>query len=1370
MRKLGRKIGIAFGISLLLLAGLGFLLFRLAGPGRAGAGRPSGPAGEPVASTAAPIDEPGERDRATPTNPGVAPSVSEAELAGASLSGAVIDDFHAPIAGVRIALVRRSGGAALFGRGGAREGRGRGGRERLYDLIAAREAAAPRPPLPQGELVAETQTDDEGRYAFAIAAIPPGTYRVLAQKEGYGSEGEDWSWEPESSVIDFQLGGGEVIAGIVVDAGEAPIVKAVVVAFPERADAERFGPGGRQGRDGGRGGARRGGSAWRGGDSNSIAAQAETDGDGRFVLHVPSGVFRVAAQATAFRAGSESNVESGTHDLVLALEASAAVLGKVIDAGGQPIAGIAVELNESGLFARASPEPERRGGGDSGERGERSERGRDARERTTMERGGPGGGFRRWFSAPDAAAVTDARGEFRFEDVKTRRFSLLAHGPGYVEGQLSGEVPDDAASQSVTLTLEAAAVLSGTVRDHRGQAVAGAFVAVGSQRDAPPGRGGGRRGRDRQGEEGGRAAAGVEGRAEGQAERGGQGRDQRQASLPEPVSLLAIRAGARTDSDGNFAIDTIPSGQYALSVESEKHPVFRLEPVAVEKKAHLDIELEEGLTLRGRVLSQRSGAAVSRAEMRFSVDGRNERLVRSGEDGAYEVAGLAASVIEEVRVHAPGHSTAYFPDVVIDGGRRDFSLEPAAEVSGQVLDGAGQAVAKARVALSPILAAMDEADPEAADERQLIRDAFRDAMRRSAQARTDAEGGFRFTDVAGGRAYRLSVEHPDYQRLDVEKLDVGAGAQIEGLRLVLAMGARIEVAVQGPDGLAVPGASVRVELQEPIDGEREAAPADSGPRGPESARRRDAANPLGRFGRGQRRESRQRSKLTGPDGRALFAGMLEGPYRIRIESKGFQNAYLETWAAAESTSQVVAALAAEHVLEGRVLALGGTAIDGARLLAVRETPDPLAASAAESGRRAGFGGRGGRGGPEGAGRARGETASGRSRPDGSFRLGQLAASTYTLRVSARGFAELRLEGVPVDRPLELALEPLGAIAGRVVSLETGLPIPSFQVQVRAVREPRPEAGTPRAERGASASAAGGGFGGRGAEARGGGFGERGGGRGRSFRSPDGSFVLEGLEQGSYAVEVTAEGFTGARVPAAVAAGAVTPLLVSLEEGLSVHGVVVERATNAPVPGAAVYLLAVEAPERIGGAADRREGRPSGRPGAQQRFQGAAGRRQRPSSSDERASAAFAALEQAKNGAAVQRAGDDGSFKLAELALGRYLLVVEHEAFLPASREIELANGRLSDYVMALDAGERLSGTITLENGAAAAGLAVLVQSSLGYTRRAQTDAAGNYAVGGLIAGIHSVSVLRESQLLTTLSAEVQSGKNTLDYRHEPDRR
>ena len=45
----------------------------------------------------------------------------------------------------------------------------------------------------------------------------------------------------------------------------------------------------------------------------------------------------------------------------------------------------------------------------------------------------------------------------------------------------------------------------------------------------------------------------------------------------EPVSLFGLRAGVETDRDGRFAVDTVPRGEeYALSVETARHPVFRV--------------------------------------------------------------------------------------------------------------------------------------------------------------------------------------------------------------------------------------------------------------------------------------------------------------------------------------------------------------------------------------------------------------------------------------------------------------------------------------------------------------------------------------------------------------------------------------------------------------------------------------------------------------------------------------------------------------------------------------------------------------------------------------------------------------------------
>jgi len=805
-----------------------------------------------------------------------------------------------------------------------------------------------------------------------------------------------------------------------------------------------------------------------------------------------------------------------------------------------------------------------------------------------------------------------------------------------------------------------------------------------------------------------------------------------------------MRAAAETDRQGRFSIDSLPPGEYALSVESELHPVFREDKLVVEQKRELDITLEDGLSMEARVVSSRGGKPVPNAEIRVEFSGSNRRMVRTDEKGRFEVRGFVDPEIEEIRISAAGYTRSYYEDIDSSKPQKEFMLEPAAALSGRVVDGSGKPVARARVGLA--LAVSASSDGEDFD----FREAFREMARRSASGTTNVEGLFKITDVTGGELYNVTVDHPDYERLFVEGVEVDRGEEVDDLKLVVSSGARIEVHVWNADGAPLAQASVRLELYTPpapeaaSDGERrrEGGRADWNPE-----------RMIERMNERERTANRRGSKRSGPGGRAVFAGMEPGLYRVSVEAREHQTSYFEVTAVDDRTVPLAAQLLAERFIAGRVLDLEGNPIRRARVRVTRESRDPLALRS------------------EGGFRGRGDDrdrAEDRSEDDGSYRLGRLSPVPYSLRVSADGYRDLRLEGIKPDRQMDLRLEPLGAIAGQVFALETNMPIERFRVRVERDDEPddAAESGGDAEDRGSEGRGSEGrGSEGRGSEDRGRGRGDRGRGgrggrdggrRGRSFDDPEGRFEMDELEPGRYKVEVSAEGFIGTSVRVEVRSGETTQgLMIALEAGSGVSGIVVKKGTGEPISGASIHLLAqrenVDASSEAGGREDR-ENSPRRR-----RDRGDTSRARRRSSLDE-AKAAIAALGRGALKSGGQRVESDGTFQLREVPEGRYLLVVEHEEFVPLAREIEVIDGRYEEHELGLEIGERLEGRLKVDRRAGE-GYEIVLESNEGLVRRARTDSDGRYSVAGLLPGSYSVRLLSDGATAGgTRTIQIDEGK------------
>ncbi|HET6202676.1 MAG TPA: carboxypeptidase regulatory-like domain-containing protein [Planctomycetota bacterium] len=189
--------------------------------------------------------------------------------------------------------------------------------------------------------------------------------------------------------------------------------------------------------------------------------------------------------------------------------------------------------------------------------------------------------------------------------------------------------------------------------------------------------------------------------------------------------------------------------------------------------------------------------------------------------------------------------------------------------------------------------------------------------------------------------------------------------------------------------------------------------------------------------------------------------------------------------------------------------------------------------------------------------------------DGTFRLAGLDEGPYVVSASlqGRGRAERR-EVSPEVEELLLVLEATGAIVGKVRDAETGEPVLRFEVGAER-RDP----------------------------SRGPNFSEGQG--GRPFSTKDGSFELRDRKPGTHELAVRARGYLAEKVKGIeVKAGETTGgLEVALRRGASIRGRIVDRASGAPVPDAAVVADPVETGEETEISGENVEGEPSGLDGS-----------------------------------------------------------------------------------------------------------------------------------------------------------------------------
>ncbi|MBN2499025.1 MAG: carboxypeptidase regulatory-like domain-containing protein [Deltaproteobacteria bacterium] len=265
-------------------------------------------------------------------------------------------------------------------------------------------------------------------------------------------------------------------------------------------------------------------------------------------------------------------------------------------------------------------------------------------------------------------------------------------------------------------------------------------------------------------------------------------------------------------------------------------------------------------------------------------------------------------------------------------------------------------------------------------------------------------------------------------------------------------------------------------------------------------------------------ERRVRSTRTGPDAGFRFEGIPAGAYTLFARAIDHApGERIEGRVAAAGTAEHELVLEAVTSIAGRVEDASGRGVEGAAVFADAQagrTGLPVAISEAE----------------------------------GRFvLLPPFPDERFSLRAShpAHGMSEPLAVHLGVAQPVVLRLPAPGLLEGRVVAGAA----PVSQYRVRVVRFHAPD----------------------GEALPGGAF------RDRSVRDPDGLFELGPLSPGTYTIEVSAAGYTSARVAGLVirSGGRTDAGEIELLSGGSVLGRVVDAASGEPLEGARVSARSVQ---------------------------------------------------------------------------------------------------------------------------------------------------------------------------------------------------
>ena len=688
-----------------------------------------------------------------------------------------------------------------------------------------RERALGRVRLEPPGIAAEAQTDAYGYYSIAIDGLPLGVYQAVARQEGFSPQIKEWTWRLESTELNFRLGAGEWITGWVHDSLGKPLVEATVEVLSEINEQ----PG-----------------DWSG--TRRLIDWVRSGPGGFFHLDVYPGSFKLRAQAEGFVPVSLERVPAGSEGIELILASGRSLSGQVIDQENEPIPGVEVALYL-------------------------------------------GQGYKNWgrrplsllqsaFSTPHGRRKSDENGEFRFDELPADYFNLLARKPGYTLTLEGGQLGEEAQNTFVEMKLSLGSFLSGRVSDAQQRPVAGALVVISQGRLTEN--------KSRQ------ASAAREERLirEGRSDEIELLREylarRRQERPHEPISLYRASAAVETDQQGRFHFDSLEEKIYDLSVVADDLLPSRVENVDLKQGTRqVEIVLESGVRLQGRVVSSVTHQPIAGAQL--SLRRRDQqRVFKTEQNGSYHFSGLLPGKLGPLNLEAEGYGLKILEGLELAGQPTtqtlDIQLDPAAVVSGTVLDGRGEPVSEAWVRIRPVAQEQEDPDWPGGEWDRGYRQRLRRAVKLSVQS--DAIGRFELTNVDPGLAVQVSVEHPEFKMLSTVPFPVASGERMEGLELWLERGGRLTVRVLSPEGTPLPGRRVRLRRQVPgLEVQEDEIGAVS-------------------------------DQTTNTYGESVFTGMDGGTYLLMTGGQGYQPSKSSVLIAEDQDSRMTVTLLPQNIIAG----------------------------------------------------------------------------------------------------------------------------------------------------------------------------------------------------------------------------------------------------------------------------------------------------------------------------------------------------------------------------------------------------------------------------------------------------------------------
>lgn len=267
------------------------------------------------------------------------------------------------------------------------------------------------------------------------------------------------------------------------------------------------------------------------------------------------------------------------------------------------------------------------------------------------------------------------------------------------------------------------------------------------------------------------------------------------ASRPDDEGVSQeFPTGAAGEEPGRFTLLDVPYGDASLSVRAPGFVERRIEGLTLgpeAEPAELEVALEPGVTLRGRVTSE-DGGPLAEASV-TAGDGEDERLsAESNARGEYELEGIAPGRAV-LQFSLAGFRTARRSVDAAEGTRLDVVLTRGVAVSG-VVTAEGKGVAKAYVQAQSAVAGAE-----------------------SSSTTTDRAGRFTLAGLSPGR-YTVTARGSDGGEATIADVDVERAGMLrlalEHSRSAVVHGRVVGLAASGEDRMVF----VRAQGEQGSDG------------------------------------------------------------------------------------------------------------------------------------------------------------------------------------------------------------------------------------------------------------------------------------------------------------------------------------------------------------------------------------------------------------------------------------------------------------------------------------------------------------------------------------------------------------------------